>query len=70
MVYIMLPNSKKGDNIMQRINLYRFIKDRLVLIDCGVRSRIDLYIKQRYIVIIEFRTYKYKRKEAAYETIM
>lgn len=55
---------------MQRINLYKFIKDRLVLIDCGIRSQIDSYIKQGYIVIIEFGTYKYKRKEAAYETDM
>ena len=55
---------------MQKINLYRFIKGKLVLVDYGVKSQIDSYVKQGYIVITEFRTFKYNRGETNYETNM
>lgn len=55
---------------MQRINLYKFIKDRLVLIDYGIKSQIDSYVKQGYIVIIEFGIFKYNKEGTNYETNM
>ena len=46
---------------MPKVNLYKIIKDELVLIDCGIKSQIDSYVEQGFIVIIEFGTFNYKK---------
>lgn len=47
---------------MKRINLYKFIKGRLVLIDYGIKSQIESYTEQGYIVMAEFGTFKYNKE--------
>lgn len=37
---------------MKHVELYRIINGELVLVDYGVLSKIESYVKQEYIVVI------------------
>lgn len=39
---------------MKRIELYKIIKNEIVLFDYGVESQIDSYTAQGYIVVIAY----------------